>query len=533
MQNYTRYPQARNRSSAKNAVPLSLPKLGKGTGMQEEKRNKRRNNHNNAPQRTTKEQEATQYRPRTRRKEATQPNTFSHRNNDATPNYPPRHTAPSEQSGSYRPRTLKKRDTTPQHTEQSQHNDEYTPPAHSNRKAKPSRTPFNKRTPTENLLPRPTKKSTKNKRSSNTTYEQGYSRPTRHRAPFQREDKHPARQSQRRKNQETYAPAPTQHNTTETNQRTEPRRSKRLGSASPFANHQRQENPRQNEYFRGIDKNSSRRPQRHAPTSSQQRSKRIQNDEFDPKNTTHTPLDLTQPMRLNRFIAHCGQCSRREADEMITRGEISINGTVTTTLGEKIIPDTDIVTRNGEQLKLEQKVYILLNKPKDCFCTVEDEHATRTVLDLVAGACSERIYPVGRLDRNTTGLLLLTNDGELTEKLTHPSYAKQKTYEVTLDRKVTPQDMEQLYQGVTLDDGEFVQVDEIAYVRPGENTTVGVTIHTGQNRVVRRMFDSLGFRVEKLDRVIYAGLTKRNLPRGKWRFLTDDEIRMLRNDSYR
>ena len=503
--------------------------------MQEEKRNKRRNNHNNAPQRTTKEQEATQYRPRTRRKEATQPNTFSHRNNDATPNYPPRHTAPSEQSGSYRPRTLKKRDTTPQHTEQSQHNDEYTPPAHSNRKAKPSRTPFNKQTPTENLLTRPTKKSTKNKRSSNTntTYEQGYSRPTRHRAPFQREDKHLSQRPRRRNEQEAYST--TQRNTPETNLHTERRRNTRLGSASPLANHQRQANPRKNEYFKGIDPNSERRPntRRRSSNTPQRNPKLRTHDDFATQATTQAPIDLTQPMRLNRFIAHCGQCSRREADDMITRGEISINGTVTTTLGEKIIPDTDIVTRNGEQLKLEQKVYILLNKPKDCFCTVEDEHATRTVLDIVTGACSERIYPVGRLDRNTTGLLLLTNDGELTEKLTHPSYAKQKTYEVTLDRKVTPQDMEQLHRGVTLDDGEFVQVDEIAYVRPGENTTVGVTIHTGQNRVVRRMFDTLGFRVEKLDRVIYAGLTKRNLPRGKWRFLTDDEIRMLKNDSYR
>ena len=247
----------------------------------------------------------------------------------------------------------------------------------------------------------------------------------------------------------------------------------------------------------------------------------------------HAPLDLSLPMRLNRYIAHCGQCSRRDADEMITRGEIAVNGAVVTTLGEKVVPANDIVTHNGEVLKLEQKVYILLNKPKDTFCTVEDEHAERTVLDLVKDACSERIYPVGRLDRNTTGLLLLTNDGDLTEKLTHPSYAKRKTYEVTLDRRVTPQDMEQLRSGVTLEDGTFVQVDEIAYVRPDDNCTVGVTIHTGQNRVVRRMFDTLGFRVERLDRVLYAGLTKRNLPRGTWRFLTDDEIRMLKNDSYR
>ena len=247
----------------------------------------------------------------------------------------------------------------------------------------------------------------------------------------------------------------------------------------------------------------------------------------------HPLIDLSQPMRLNRYIAHCGACSRRDADEMITSGEIAINGTTCTTLGEKIIPNQDVVTRNGETLTLEQKVYILLNKPKDYICTVEDPHAEHTVLDLVKDACAERIYPVGRLDRNTTGLLLLTNDGELTDRLTHPSYAKQKTYEVTLDRKVTAHDMEQLLQGVTLDDGETAQVDEIAYVRPNDSSTVGVTIHTGQNRVVRRMFDSLGFRVERLDRVLYAGLTKRNLPRGTWRYLTPEEVRMLKNDSYK
>ena len=245
------------------------------------------------------------------------------------------------------------------------------------------------------------------------------------------------------------------------------------------------------------------------------------------------PIDLSQPMRLNRYIAHCGECSRRDADEMITNGEISINGVVCTTLGEKIIPQQDVVTRNGETLKLEQKVYILLNKPKDYICTVEDPHAEHTVLELVKDACSERIYPVGRLDRNTTGLLLLTNDGELTDRLTHPSYAKQKIYEVTLDRKVNASDMEQLLAGVTLDDGEVARVDEIAYVRPNDSSTVGVTIHTGQNRVVRRMFDSLGFRVERLDRVYYAGMTKRNLPRGTWRYLTAEEVRMLKNDSYK
>ena len=316
----------------------------------------------------------------------------------------------------------------------------------------------------------------------------------------------------------------------------------RIASATPVARLGRRVMAQRGDYFEGLDSElMGRKPRREL--RGEKKSKGRKNESYAAvrenrrKETTvtsiHTPIDLSQPMRLNRYIAHCGQCSRRDADEMITRGEIAVNGTIITTLGEKVIPANDIVTHKGEVLKLEQKVYILLNKPKDTFCTVEDEHAARTVLDLVKDACSERIYPVGRLDRNTTGLLLLTNDGDLTEKLTHPSYAKRKTYEVTLDRKVTPQDMEQLRAGITLEDDTFVQADEIAYVRPDDNSTVGITIHTGQNRVVRRMFDSLGFRVERLDRVLYAGLTKRNLPRGTWRFLTDEEIRMLKNDSYR
>ena len=320
------------------------------------------------------------------------------------------------------------------------------------------------------------------------------------------------------------------------------RSEERIGSAAPIGRMGRHLTSQREEYFQGLDSELAGRTVRRGfrgekkfrgrkneSWSAVRESKRKEQEEP----IVHAPLDLNLPMRLNRYIAHCGQCSRRDADEMITRGEIAVNGAVVTTLGEKVIPANDIVTHNGEVLKLEQKVYILLNKPKDTFCTVEDEHAERTVLDLVKDACSERIYPVGRLDRNTTGLLLLTNDGDLTEKLTHPSYAKRKTYEVTLDRKVTPQDMEQLRSGIALEDGTFVQVDEIAYVRPDDNCTVGVTIHTGQNRVVRRMFDALGFRVERLDRVLYAGLTKRNLPRGTWRFLTDDEIRMLKNDNYR
>ena len=344
--------------------------------------------------------------------------------------------------------------------------------------------------------------------------------------------------------------------------RRDDRRNDRRDDRSPFAAKQRRRDEKeQKSYFEGLnqffgeessrnnrrgdrsedrdrrnvrreDRSSLKPPVRREDRSSLKSPVRRE-DRAQTEQREHPLIDLSQPMRLNRYIAHCGACSRRDADEMITSGEIAINGTTCTTLGEKIIPNQDVVTRNGETLTLEQKVYILLNKPKDYICTVEDPHAEHTVLDLVKDACAERIYPVGRLDRNTTGLLLLTNDGELTDRLTHPSYAKQKTYEVTLDRKVTAHDMEQLLQGVTLDDGETAQVDEIAYVRPNDSSTVGVTIHTGQNRVVRRMFDSLGFRVERLDRVLYAGLTKRNLPRGTWRYLTPEEVRMLKNDSYK
>ena len=344
--------------------------------------------------------------------------------------------------------------------------------------------------------------------------------------------------------------------------RRDDRRNDRRDDRSPFAAKQRRRDEKeQKNYFEGLnqffgeesprnnrrgdrsedrdrrnvrreDRSSLKPPVRREDRSSLKSPIRRE-DRAQTEQREHPLIDLSQPMRLNRYIAHCGACSRRDADEMITSGEIAINGTTCTTLGEKIIPNQDVVTRNGETLTLEQKVYILLNKPKDYICTVEDPHAEHTVLDLVKDACAERIYPVGRLDRNTTGLLLLTNDGELTDRLTHPSYAKQKTYEVTLDRKVTAHDMEQLLQGVTLDDGETAQVDEIAYVRPNDSSTVGVTIHTGQNRVVRRMFDSLGFRVERLDRVLYAGLTKRNLPRGTWRYLTPEEVRMLKNDSYK
>jgi 23S rRNA pseudouridine2605 synthase len=234
----------------------------------------------------------------------------------------------------------------------------------------------------------------------------------------------------------------------------------------------------------------------------------------------------TAAMRLNRFIALSGVCSRRDADQLISRGEITVNGKVVTELGTRVTRDDDIRYK-GKRLKSEAPVYVLLNKPKGYVTTVEDPHADRTVIDLVKGACSERIYPVGRLDKATTGVLLLTNDGELAGRLTHPRYVKKKIYHVWLDRDVTKNDLARLADGVELD-GEKVIADAVAYVSLEDKTQVGIELHSGQNRVVRRMFEALGYDVRKLDRVYFAGLTKKNLPRGKWRLLTDKEIIMLK-----
>jgi pseudouridylate synthase len=246
-----------------------------------------------------------------------------------------------------------------------------------------------------------------------------------------------------------------------------------------------------------------------------------------------TVFDPTQEMRLNRYIAHCGACSRRDADLMIERGEVTVNGEVVTTLGTRVIPAEAEVICRGKKLEPERKVYVLLNKPKDCFCTNDDEHAEgHTVLDLLGGAVSERIYPVGRLDRNSTGLLLLTNDGELTEQLTHPSHEKRKIYEVELDNPLRPEDMQLLLDGVEIEGEGTVKMDAVEYVRPESRAYVGVEIHTGQNRIVRRLFDALGYEVKKLDRVYYAGLTKKDLPRGEWRYLSDAEVIMLKTGRY-
>lgn len=236
--------------------------------------------------------------------------------------------------------------------------------------------------------------------------------------------------------------------------------------------------------------------------------------------------DATQAIRLNRFIALSGVCSRRDADALISRGEITVNGKVVKELGTKVSHNDDIRYRD-KKLRAESLVYVLLNKPKGYVTTVEDPHADRTVLDLVKDACSERIYPVGRLDKATTGVLLLTNDGELAGRLTHPKYKKKKIYHVWLDRDVTKNDLTRLADGVELD-GEKVVADAVAYVSLDDKTQIGIELHSGQNRVVRRMFEVLGYDVRKLDRVYFAGLTKKSLPRGKWRLLSEKEVIMLK-----
>ncbi len=235
-------------------------------------------------------------------------------------------------------------------------------------------------------------------------------------------------------------------------------------------------------------------------------------------------------IRINKYIANSGLCSRREADEYIQKGYISINGEVVKEVGTKV-KLTDEVCYRGKKLDPEKKVYILLNKPKDYVTTVEDPNASRTVMDLIVGACDQRVYPVGRLDRNSTGLLLFTNDGELTTRLTHPSFMKKKIYEVGLDKSVKQEDMNTIRTGVEIE-GEMVAADAIEYVDTNDKSVIGIEIHSGQNRIVRKIFEKLGYRVYKLDRVYFAGLTKKNLPRGKWRFLTPKEVNMLKMNRF-
>ena len=241
-------------------------------------------------------------------------------------------------------------------------------------------------------------------------------------------------------------------------------------------------------------------------------------------------IDPEAQIRLNKYMANAGICSRREADEYITGGKVKVNGEVVTELGTKISRN-DVVEYDDKVVTPERKCYVLLNKPKDCVTTSDDPNGRLTVLDLVKNACQERIYPVGRLDRNTTGVLLLTNDGDLASKLTHPKFVKKKIYHVWTDKDITEEDMQRIADGIELEDGE-IHADAISYVSDTDRNQAGIEIHSGRNRIVRRIFESLGYRVTKLDRVYFAGLTKKNLPRGRWRYLTQEEVNYLRMGAF-
>ena len=252
--------------------------------------------------------------------------------------------------------------------------------------------------------------------------------------------------------------------------------------------------------------------------------KKTSKNQKNPKNSCPNP---NEPIRLNRFIAQSGTCSRREADTHILAGEVKVNSQVVRELGVKIIPSKDRVLFKNKRISAKQFVYILLNKPKNTITTTTDPMGRRTVLDLIKSATPERVYPVGRLDRNTTGLLLLTNDGDLAKRLTHPAHKVPKIYHARLNKDLTEEDMEQMLKGIQLDDG-LAMVDKIDYVDEKDNNHIGLEIHIGKNRIVRRMFEALGYEVETLDRVMIAHLTKKNVPRGKWRILTNKEVAFLK-----
>ena len=266
-----------------------------------------------------------------------------------------------------------------------------------------------------------------------------------------------------------------------------------------------------------------RKPQRRSDDNYDPNSKYSNKKQLEFRKST---VDFTIPVRLNKFLANAGICSRREADEYIQAGVITVNGEVVTEMGVKVM-HSDKIMFHDQTVHSERKVYLLLNKPKDCVTTSEDTHDRLTVLDLVKNACSERIYPVGRLDRNTTGVLLLTNDGDLASKLTHPKYEKKKIYHVTLDKPLEETDFNAILAGVQLDDVS-IAADALDFVKEGDLKQVGIEIHSGQNRVVRRIFEKLGYKIIRLDRVFFAGLTKKSLARGKYRFLSEREVSMLK-----
>ena len=275
-------------------------------------------------------------------------------------------------------------------------------------------------------------------------------------------------------------------------------------------------------YGGGFKKAPRQRTADYDPNAKYSMKKRIEYKEVN--------FDPNEPLRLNKFLANAGICSRREADEFIQAGVVTVNGEVVTELGTKVLR-TDEVKFHDQPVTIEKKVYVLLNKPKDYVTTSDDPQQRKTVMDLVKNACPERIYPVGRLDRNTTGVLLLTNDGDLASKLTHPKYLKKKIYHVYLDKNVTAHDLQQIAEGIQLEDGE-IKADDVQYAHPTDKKQVGIEIHSGKNRIVRRIFEALGYRVQKLDRVQFAGLTKKNLKRGDWRYLTEEEVDRLRMGAY-
>lgn len=240
--------------------------------------------------------------------------------------------------------------------------------------------------------------------------------------------------------------------------------------------------------------------------------------------------EIPDVIRLNKFIANSGVCSRREADTLIKAGVVTVNGEVVTELGTKVNVIQDDVRFNGERLKGEEKVYIVMNKPKGFVTTASDPHADKTVMHLIKG-CEARVFPVGRLDKNTTGVLMFTNDGEISEKLTHPSYDKKKIYQVILDRPLSEEDYNKILGGITLNDGD-IKADELEFIDADDHRKLGIEIHSGKNRIVRRIFESLGYDVRALDRVYFAGLTKRGLKKGEWRYLTEGEVNILKMGAY-
>ena len=291
----------------------------------------------------------------------------------------------------------------------------------------------------------------------------------------------------------------------------------------------RQTSPnRRRSYGKTEDRPKTRR--RYGEDKPKTDSERPRKPAYKPK-TTKKPVEDDGLVRLNKFIANSGICSRREADTYIATGLVSVNGVRVTELGTKIDPAKDDVRFDGERLKGEKKVYVLMNKPKDFVTTLADPHAERTVMDLISKSrCPERIYPVGRLDKATTGVLLLTNDGDLAEKLTHPSHGVRKIYQATLDKNLKKEDFDQILEGIELEDGP-IAADALSYVE-GEKNEIGLEIHSGRNRIVRRIFEHLGYKVKKLDRVYFAGLTKKNLRRGAWRFLDDKEVGLLKMGAF-